>query len=148
MKSHSLFINLITTKITIQMHISRKRKDMGFKEERDFCHIGWYLHCKQAKYFVNVIQHGDGDVSFRPPTWVSEFQSPLYSLRTIWVSEIQTPVYILLRAIRVSEFRTPLYSIASYMGIWISVTVILDLGVWSSDTLIIILLRAIPCSLQ
>ena len=34
---------------------------MGFKGQRDFRHVGWYLHCKQAKSFVNVIQHGDAD---------------------------------------------------------------------------------------
>ena len=32
---------------------------MGFKGQRDFRHVGWNLHCKQAKSFVNVIQHGD-----------------------------------------------------------------------------------------
>jgi hypothetical protein len=40
---------------------------MGFKGQRDFRHVGWYLRCKQAKSFVNVIQHGDGDVTCIPP---------------------------------------------------------------------------------
>jgi hypothetical protein len=40
---------------------------MGFKGQRDFRHVGWYLHCKQAKSFVNVIQHGDGDVTCTSP---------------------------------------------------------------------------------
>jgi hypothetical protein len=36
---------------------------MGFKGQRDIRHIGYNLHCKQANSFVNVIQHGDGDVT-------------------------------------------------------------------------------------
>jgi hypothetical protein len=34
----------------------------------------------------------------------------------------------------VSEFRTPLYSIASYMGVWISDTPILDLGAHPNES--------------
>jgi hypothetical protein len=34
--------------------------------QRDFRHVGWYLHCKQAKFFVNVMQHGDGNVACTP----------------------------------------------------------------------------------
>jgi hypothetical protein len=33
---------------------------MGFKGQR-FSPCWMILHCKQAKSFVNVIQHGDGD---------------------------------------------------------------------------------------
>jgi hypothetical protein len=40
---------------------------MGFKGQTDFRHVGWYLHCKQAKSFVNVIQHDDGDITCTPP---------------------------------------------------------------------------------
>jgi hypothetical protein len=40
---------------------------MGFKRQSDFRHAGWNLHCKQAKSFVNVIQHGDGDVTCTSP---------------------------------------------------------------------------------
>jgi hypothetical protein len=29
-------------------------------------HVGWYLHCKQAKSFLNVIRHGDG-LTCTPP---------------------------------------------------------------------------------
>jgi hypothetical protein len=31
---------------------------MGLKGQRDFRHVGQYLYCKQAKSFVNVIEHG------------------------------------------------------------------------------------------
>jgi hypothetical protein len=50
---------------------------MGFKGQRDFRHVGWYLHCKQAKSFVNVIQHGDGDLTCTPPIGpLSSIQGP------------------------------------------------------------------------
>jgi hypothetical protein len=73
--------------------------------------------------------------------WVSEFQTPLYSISNymdVWISDT---LIFYLPAIWVSEFQTPLYSIACCIGVWISDTLILYyivsyIAVWISDMLI------------